>query len=428
MRHALADAGVAAWREPQSLLATLADLGAPLPDACLVWIYCAPAAAALAEPAGSGRALDEVLEEWLERNRAALNLRRREGLKLVFVNAARAAGADFSLLSRLSPEMAAEKLRERSEPSSMYADDANDAVSYLFAAVSPRFCDVFDSLEAAALLPANWQATNRTPVAESHLVELLSQLREAANVSTLRSQKLEVEADLAAERLRLESTTAKLRTADSAIAISENRAASAELERSRLVQEFEVLQVQMHQLQEELESYYRGLSSAERTNKSTEAVLAASRQECTALRQQLEQMEKALQEQLAIPRIETLSTGRMVSTVLRRIARKLVPASVRSYRARRRAVHQMSQTLAPLRHSTWFDRAWYLDRYEDVRSAGIDPVEHYHAFGWMEGRDPGPEFSTRYYLESNQDVKRSGIDPLLHFIEHGINEGRRPRA
>lgn len=39
-----------------------------------------------------------------------------------------------------------------------------------------------------------------------------------------------------------------------------------------------------------------------------------------------------------------------------------------------------------------WDAEWYLEENEDVRRAGIDPLEHYVAFGQYEGRRPGPGF------------------------------------
>ncbi|KHT54539.1 hypothetical protein RJ43_08985 [Alteromonas macleodii] len=35
-----------------------------------------------------------------------------------------------------------------------------------------------------------------------------------------------------------------------------------------------------------------------------------------------------------------------------------------------------------------FDEKWYLDKYEDIKSAGVNPVEHYISHGIYEGREP----------------------------------------
>ena len=71
-----------------------------------------------------------------------------------------------------------------------------------------------------------------------------------------------------------------------------------------------------------------------------------------------------------------------------------------------------------------FSAVWYLDQYQDVADAGVDPVQHYLSHGAAEGRDPGPEFSTIGYLERYPDVVKAGVNPLLHYLRGGKAEGR----
>ena len=71
---------------------------------------------------------------------------------------------------------------------------------------------------------------------------------------------------------------------------------------------------------------------------------------------------------------------------------------------------------------------WFLKLNPDIASAGIDPVTHYHRYGWREGRFPNPYFDPAWYLDRNPDVRDSDADPLLHYIEHGEAEGRQPIA
>ena len=71
-----------------------------------------------------------------------------------------------------------------------------------------------------------------------------------------------------------------------------------------------------------------------------------------------------------------------------------------------------------------FDTRWYLERYEDVRRAGVNPLLHYMLHGWREGRDPGPGFQTEFYLAANADVRASGANPLAHYLRYGRHEGR----
>jgi glycosyltransferase involved in cell wall biosynthesis len=70
------------------------------------------------------------------------------------------------------------------------------------------------------------------------------------------------------------------------------------------------------------------------------------------------------------------------------------------------------------------DPAWYVATYPDVASVGLDPIEHYLAYGAAENRNPSPHFDTAAYLLANPDVAGSGINPLVHFILHGQAEGR----
>lgn len=76
--------------------------------------------------------------------------------------------------------------------------------------------------------------------------------------------------------------------------------------------------------------------------------------------------------------------------------------------------------------NSFFDVTDYLDRYTDVKAAGIDPLAHYHQNGWREGRDPSGAFDTKQYLSHYTDVAAAHIDPLQHYLKHGIHEGRLP--
>ena len=71
-----------------------------------------------------------------------------------------------------------------------------------------------------------------------------------------------------------------------------------------------------------------------------------------------------------------------------------------------------------------FSTSWYLDAYEDVALAGVNPFSHYVASGWKEGRDPSPNFSTARYLERHLDVSRSGLNPLIHYLDVGEAQTR----
>ncbi len=71
-----------------------------------------------------------------------------------------------------------------------------------------------------------------------------------------------------------------------------------------------------------------------------------------------------------------------------------------------------------------FDRAWYLTTNPDVAATRADPLDHFLAHGWREGRDPTPRFSVDEYLENNPDIAAAGINPFVHWLQHGRREGR----
>lgn len=65
-----------------------------------------------------------------------------------------------------------------------------------------------------------------------------------------------------------------------------------------------------------------------------------------------------------------------------------------------------------------FDDDFYNTQNPDVRVANVDPLAHYIEYGWKEGRDPSPDFSTRLYLEENPDVKAENVNPLWHYVRY----------
>lgn len=72
-----------------------------------------------------------------------------------------------------------------------------------------------------------------------------------------------------------------------------------------------------------------------------------------------------------------------------------------------------------------FDAQWYLEKNADVRTVGANPALHFVRYGGQEGRDAGPDFSSRRYLDDNPDVANAGINPLVHYLRLGKAEGRK---
>ena len=67
-----------------------------------------------------------------------------------------------------------------------------------------------------------------------------------------------------------------------------------------------------------------------------------------------------------------------------------------------------------------FDRAWYLDRYPDVRAAKFDPVSHFLKWGAGEGRHPNPLFWTEYYLSQNRRGASRWAQPAFALPAPGL--------
>ena len=56
--------------------------------------------------------------------------------------------------------------------------------------------------------------------------------------------------------------------------------------------------------------------------------------------------------------------------------------------------------------------------------ASVNALTDYHTTGWRAGRNPSSNFSTSRYLAAYPDVAAADIDPLWHFLAHGYFEGR----
>jgi len=76
-----------------------------------------------------------------------------------------------------------------------------------------------------------------------------------------------------------------------------------------------------------------------------------------------------------------------------------------------------------------FDTKYYLTNNPDV----ADPTrwqstayQHFQQFGWKEGRKPNPFFDPKFYLNKYPDVKNAGMNPLDHWQNWGFVEGRSP--
>jgi hypothetical protein len=102
------------------------------------------------------------------------------------------------------------------------------------------------------------------------------------------------------------------------------------------------------------------------------------------------------------------------------VRRRLVLAQVSGRRPSPEKTHSSRLPFPALRirRARLFDPAFYLERYPDVRGAGMNPLRHYLRYGASEGRKPHPLFQPDYYLARCPEAKNSG-NPLLHFLDNG---------
>lgn len=67
----------------------------------------------------------------------------------------------------------------------------------------------------------------------------------------------------------------------------------------------------------------------------------------------------------------------------------------------------------------YFDKDFYMSKYIDVASSGVDPLNHFMEYGWRENRDPSKDFSTSYYMRRYQDTIPANTNPLTHYVNKG---------
>jgi hypothetical protein len=65
------------------------------------------------------------------------------------------------------------------------------------------------------------------------------------------------------------------------------------------------------------------------------------------------------------------------------------------------------------------DPEWYLAHYPDLSEAGIDPIQHYFNFGWIEKRQPSLTFNATLYRSICPDFHPTSRNPVLHYLTRG---------
>ena len=196
-----------------------------------------------------------------------------------------------------------------------------------------------------------------------------------------------------------------------------------ELSNKEAVQENELLLLQLHQVQEELEDIFLRNQNLKQAHDRSEAANKKTADENENLSQKLQQVLEELLVKDRVIESHRQRVTRLKQTVSWKITVPL-RAVARPFRRSPKEQKQATEEIKLLKTSGLFDEAWYLSEYVDVAKEGFDPVEHFIRYGAAEGRNPSPMFNLRQYLEVNPDVAAAGMNPFIHFVKFGRAEGR----
>jgi len=85
---------------------------------------------------------------------------------------------------------------------------------------------------------------------------------------------------------------------------------------------------------------------------------------------------------------------------------------------------QFLQNVAIIRQSELFNNDWYLKNYPESSSHKFGAAGHYLEHSLVLKTNPSPDFDGNWYLQVYEDVNVAGMNPLLHYIKFGIKENR----
>jgi hypothetical protein len=187
--------------------------------------------------------------------------------------------------------------------------------------------------------------------------------------------------------------------------------------------ENELLLLQLHQVQEELEEIFLRHQNMKQAHKKLETANQQAVEEKDILSQDLQQVKQELQD-----KNKEIEKQLQRNTFLKGTASWKMTAPVRAvirlFRKSGKKKDDTKKLVKLLKASGLFDETWYLAENADVAASGLNPVEHYLLYGVAEGRNPSKEFDTRRYLEANPDVAEVKMNPLVHFVKYGKSENR----
>ena len=171
-------------------------------------------------------------------------------------------------------------------------------------------------------------------------------------------------------------------------------------------QENELLTLQLHQVQEELETIFLQKQRLEQVNQNLKLANKDAAQKEEQLRDYTLECQD-LNRQLLAKDNKIESQDQRIAKLKKTVSWQLTAplrAIARPFKRPDKKQKKMKKEIKLLKNSGVFDEAWYLAEYEDVAKSGMDPIEHYLCHGAAEGRCPSPTFDTQFYLESNPNV------------------------
>ena len=196
-----------------------------------------------------------------------------------------------------------------------------------------------------------------------------------------------------------------------------------ELSNKEAVQENELLLLQLHQVQEELEEIFLRNQNLKQAKQTADEEHKLALQNNETLTHELHETGKNLlskEKEIETQRQRVNKLKKTVSWKITAPLRVLARPLKKSPPEQKLNVEEVQL----LKTSGLFDEEYYLSVNEDVSKEGIDPVEHFLRHGAAEGRNPSPMFDLRKYLEINPDVATASMNPLIHFVKFGRAEGR----
>lgn len=246
-----------------------------------------------------------------------------------------------------------------------------------------------------------------------------------AHIAQKKTQHAEIVALLEQEVAEIRSVAEKQKV-EFKEQLKASESSASQTDYDNLMNERDLILLQLHNVQEELEHYYLALQASNKkaeTSKNSRVEEIKTKREITNLTKRLDTQRSELAAkgyQVSLHKKELEAIKRTVfwktSAPVRGLANVINKNKLRE--------QKLQQDVTLILASEFFDSDWYLQTYPDVKEAGIHPAEHYLKYGGKEGRMPGPLFLGDLYLERYPDVAEAEINPLLHFVKFGVEEGR----